>query len=58
VYHYQSGSKRLSIEWKHTIAKTNKFKSVPSAGKVMLVLFWGFNGAHPRALPGLRTEGQ
>jgi len=33
------------MEWKHTsLPRTKKFKSVPSAGKVILMLFWDFNG--------------
>jgi hypothetical protein len=34
------------MEWKHTsLHRAKQFKSVPSAGKVILILFWGFNGS-------------
>jgi hypothetical protein len=35
-----------------------RFKTVPSAGKVMFTLFWNFQQAHPQALPGAWTNGQ
>jgi len=42
--HYEPENKHQSMEWKHTsLPRTKKFKSVPSASKVMLTLFWDFN---------------
>jgi histone-lysine N-methyltransferase SETMAR len=39
-------SKRQSLEWKHPTspAKKKKFKTQPSAGKVMLTVFWDSQG--------------
>jgi hypothetical protein len=33
------------MEWKNTLPMTKKFKSKPSAGEVILTLFWDFNCA-------------
>jgi len=45
VYHYEPVSKCQRMEWKHTsLPRTKKFKYVPSASKVMLMLFWDLNG--------------
>jgi len=44
VHHYEHASKQQSIKWKHTSSpRTKKFKSVPSADKVMLTFFCDFN---------------
>jgi hypothetical protein len=40
MHHYQPKSKHASIQWKHPSSpSTKKFKVMPSAGKVMLILF-------------------
>jgi hypothetical protein len=39
VHHYQPESKRASMQWKHPSSIT-KFKVMPSAGKVMLIVFF------------------
>jgi hypothetical protein len=47
VHHYQLESKRASMRWKHPIhrqPKSSKFKVTPSAGKVMLTVFWDSQG--------------
>jgi len=45
VHHYELASNSQSMEWKHMSShRTKKFKSVPSAGKVILTLFRDFNG--------------
>jgi histone-lysine N-methyltransferase SETMAR len=45
VHHYQPKSKHSSMEWKHLISpSTKKFKFTPSAGKVMLTVFWVSQG--------------
>jgi hypothetical protein len=45
LHHYQSESKRASVQWKHPSSpSTKKFKVTPSAGKVMLTVFWDFQG--------------
>lgn len=45
IHHYEPESKRQSLEWKHTSSPTRKkFKTQPSAGKVMLTLFWDSQG--------------
>jgi hypothetical protein len=46
VHHYEPESKAQSVAWKRltsTVAK--KFKIQPSAGKIMLTLFWNMEGA-------------
>jgi len=41
VHHYEPESKMQSMEWKHPDSPAKKkFKTQPSAGKVMLTLFW------------------
>ena len=45
VYHYETESKRQSMQWKHPSSLTNKkFKTQAFAAKVMLTIFWDFNG--------------
>jgi hypothetical protein len=45
VQHYEPASEHQSMKWKDTSSpKTNKFKSVLSASKMMLMLFQDFNG--------------
>jgi hypothetical protein len=47
VYHYQPNSKRASVQRKHPSSlSTKKFKvmSMPSAGKVLLTVFWDSQG--------------
>jgi hypothetical protein len=43
VHHYQPKSMPASMQWKHPSSpsrSTKKFKVTPSAGKVMLTVFW------------------
>jgi hypothetical protein len=45
VCHFEPESKQQSMQWKHTSPPpTKKLKNVPSAKKVMLILFWDING--------------
>jgi len=45
IHHYEPESKRQSIEWKHTASPTRKkFRTQSSADKVMLTVFWDFQG--------------
>jgi len=45
VHNYEPEGKYQSMEWKHTLLhQSKKFVSVPFARKVMLMLFWDFNG--------------
>jgi hypothetical protein len=47
VQHYQPESKRASLQWKlPSSPSTKKFKvtTTPSDGKVMLTVFWDFQG--------------
>lgn len=45
VHHYQPESKRVSMQWKHPSSPcAKKFKVTPSAGKVMLTVFWDHQG--------------
>jgi hypothetical protein len=40
VHHYEPANKCQSMEWKHmSLPRTKEFRSVPSASKVMLILF-------------------
>jgi hypothetical protein len=41
LHHYQPESKRASMQWKHLSSPSaKKCKVTPSAGKVMLTVFW------------------
>jgi hypothetical protein len=47
VHLYQPKPKRASVQWKHPSSpwtKRFKVKSMPSAGKVMLTVFWDSQG--------------
>jgi len=45
VHYHQSETKKSSKEWRHTPStKLKKFRTQPSAGKVMLALFWDERG--------------
>ena len=45
VHHYEPESKRQSMEWKHPQSPwKKKFKTQPSAGKLMLTVFWDSRG--------------
>jgi len=45
VHYHQSETKKASKEWRHTsLPKPKKFCTQPSAGKVMLTLFWDERG--------------
>jgi len=44
-HHYQLESKRQSMEWRHVNSPSKKkFKTLPSAGKVMCTVFWDRKG--------------
>jgi len=41
VYYHQPKTKKATKEWRHTSSpKPKKFRTQPSAGKVMLTVFW------------------
>ena len=41
IHHYEPESKRQSMRWKHPSSPAaKKFKTQPSAGKLMLTVFW------------------
>ena len=45
VHHYESETKRASVQWKHPAAPAHKkCKGTASAGKVMLTVFWDCQG--------------
>lgn len=45
IHHYEPESKRQSMEWKHPNSPCKKkFKTQPSAGKLMLTVFWDARG--------------
>ncbi|PNF14079.1 hypothetical protein B7P43_G02148 [Cryptotermes secundus] len=43
-HHYQPESKRQSMEWRHPDSPRKKFKTQPSARKVMCTVFWDRRG--------------
>jgi hypothetical protein len=45
VHHFEAVTKRHSIEWHHPqLPRKKKFKTAPSAGKVMVTVFWDCDG--------------
>ena len=51
VHFHQPETKRASKEWRHSSSpKPKKFRTQPSAGKVMLTLFWDKKRRHLGAL--------
>jgi hypothetical protein len=45
VHHYEPKTKRQSMEWHHPQSpRKKKFKTTPSAGKVMITVFWDIHG--------------
>ena len=45
IHYFEPESKRQSMEWKHpSLPAKKKFKPQPSAGKVMLTIFWSSQG--------------
>jgi hypothetical protein len=45
VYYYEPESQRKFMEWRHTSSPAKrKFKSAPSAGKIIVTLFWDMYG--------------
>jgi len=47
VHYHQPETKKANTEWRHTSSpKPKKFRTQPSAGKVMLTLFWEERGVN------------
>jgi len=45
IHHYEPQSKRQSLQWKHPSSPVAKeFKMQPSAGKLMVTVFWDSQG--------------
>jgi len=45
IHHYEPESKRQSMQWRHPSSPVaKKFKTQPSAGKLMLTVFWDSQG--------------
>jgi hypothetical protein len=45
VHHFGPETKRQSMEWHHPQSPRNKkFKTAPSTGKVMVTVFWDWDG--------------
>jgi hypothetical protein len=43
--HYEPETKRQSLEWHHPQSpRKKKFKTTPSAGRVMITVFWDIDG--------------
>ena len=41
IHRFDPGEKRLSMQYRHTSSpRPKKFKTVPSAGKILLAVFW------------------
>jgi hypothetical protein len=46
LHHYEPKSKAQSMAWKRPASPVaKKFKSQPSAGRIMLTIFWHMEGA-------------
>jgi len=44
THHFEPEMKRQSMEWHHPQSQKKKFKTTPSAGKVMIAVFWDIDG--------------
>jgi histone-lysine N-methyltransferase SETMAR len=45
AHHYEPETKRQSMEWHHPQSpRKKKFKTTPSAGRVMITVFWNIEG--------------
>jgi len=45
AHHYELETKRQSMEWHHPHSpRKKKFKTTPSAGKLMITVFWDIDG--------------
>jgi hypothetical protein len=45
AHHYEPEKKRRSMKWHHPLApRKKKFKTTPSAGKIMITVFWDIDG--------------
>jgi len=45
AHHYEPEKKRQSMEWHHPQSpRKKKFKTTPSAGKLMITVFWDIDG--------------
>ena len=41
IHHFDPEEKRLSMQYRHTSSpRPKKFKTIPSAGKILLTIFW------------------
>ena len=41
IHHFDPEEKRLSMQYRHTSSpRLKKFKTMPSAGKILLTVFW------------------
>ena len=50
VHHFDPETKQQSMQWKHADSPTpKKFKAWPSAGKVMVTVFWDCHGINCHA---------
>ena len=44
THNYEPETKRQSMEWHHPQSPRKKFKTTPSAGKLMITVFWDIDG--------------
>ena len=57
AHHYEPEMKRQSLEWHHTQSpRKKKFKTTPSAGKLMFTVFWDMDGVIPVAVTEVRQS--
>jgi len=55
AHHYELEMKRQSLEWHHPQSpRKKKFKTTPSAGKVMITIFWDIDGSDSGGCDGQR----
>ena len=49
IHHFDAKEKRLSMQYRHTSSpRPKKFKTMPSAGKILLTVFWDSQSLHDR----------
>ena len=49
IHHFDPEEKRLNMQYRHTSSpRPKKFKTVPSAGKILLTVFWDSQRVHDR----------
>ena len=59
IHNYETESKRHSMQWKHpSCPVAKKFKMEPSAGKLMLTVFWDSKGLFSKPIRNVEQLSQ